>query len=104
MRKRAYITDEIHQDLAGCVKYNVMRRSIDFEEFFLRRLNMIIKLLHESFRRCPIRHPGKEEHRAFKGRNIVEVYGYELREKNGSGTPFAQSRRLDIVVAIVGTQ
>jgi hypothetical protein len=27
---------------------------------------MFIKRLHKSFRRCPIRHPGKEEHRAFK--------------------------------------
>src|SRR5271155_2211004 len=95
MRERAYITDEIHQDLAGRVKYNVMRRSIDFEEFLLRRLNMFIKRLHKSFRRCPIRHPGKEEHRAFKGRNILEVYRYELRKKNASGTSFAQSRRLD---------
>src|ERR1700723_2363927 len=104
MRERAYITDEIHQDLAGRVKYNVMRRSIDFEEFLLRRPNMFIKRLHKSFRRCPIRHPGKEEHRAFKGRNIVEVYCYELREKNGRGTSFAQSCRLHVVIAIVGAQ
>src|SRR5271156_853204 len=103
-RKRAYITYEIHQDLAGRVKHNVMRRSLDFEEFLLRRLNVFIKRLHKSFRRCPIRHPGKEEHRAFKGRNIVEVYSYELRKKNASGTSFAQSRRLDIVIAIVGAQ
>src|SRR5271168_3286530 len=104
IRERAYITDEIHQDLAGRVKYDVMRRSIDFEEFLLRCLNVFIKRLHKSFRRCPIRHPGKEEHRAFKGGNIVEVYGYELRKKNGGGTSFAQSGRLDIVIAVVGAQ
>src|SRR5579863_261275 len=102
MRERAYIADEIHQDLAGRIEYNVVRRAIDFEEHLFRRLNMFIERLHERFGRCPIGHPGKEEHRAFKDRNIVEVYGYELRKKNGDGTSFAQSRRLDIVIAIVG--
>jgi hypothetical protein len=31
LRERAYVSDEIHQDLAGRVEYDVMRRSIDFE-------------------------------------------------------------------------
>ena len=47
-RERTYITHEIDQDLSGCIKHDVMRRSLDLEEFFLRRLNVIVERLRKS--------------------------------------------------------
>jgi len=61
MREGAYVAGEIHQDLAGCVEHDVVRRSVDQETLLHWSMDLLIERLGKSCRRSPVFFPGKDE-------------------------------------------